>query len=119
MPEVCTRVDGEAVCVAIDLTVFEDPSQTDVDEAPGEPGRPPAPRPAADMPPRVRTRVAAGTLPDTWPRDERVAGELVKGNERVECEVEVRAAPGDADNEGLELLLFGDAVYRTILGRAP
>ena len=129
MPELCTRVDGEAVCMPVDLTVFDDPRRPLVEEEPGETGAPQTTMPSPARPARVRTLVAEGALPDGWPRGDRVPGELVKGHDRVPCEVEIRAeattagadeSSGGSDDQGrLEVVLFGDDVYRAILGRAP
>ena len=125
MPELCTRVDGEAVCMPVELTVFDDPRRSPVEEEPGEGAAAPT-APSSARPARVRTLVAAGALPEAWPRGERVPGELVKGQDRVPCEVEVRSeatTTGDsgatADEGRLEVVLFGDEVYRAVLGRAP
>lgn len=115
MPELCATMDGDVVCMAVDLTVFTDPRQGAVAEPPGDaPG-------AVDVTgtPVVRTRVAWGAVPDPWPRDERVAGELVKGHERVPCELMVRESGGAEDGSAAELLLIGDEVFRAIMGRAP
>lgn len=113
MPDICARLDDEMICVTVDLTVFDDPRQGEVDEAPGAaPG-------ALEVTgaPEVRTRLARGAVPDAWPRDERLPGELVKGQERVPCEIIVRsAAEGDG---GAELALMGDEVFRAVMGRAP
>lgn len=115
MIEVCVLLQGDRVCMPVDLTVFDDPGQGDVPEPPGDaPG--PVERTGA---PRVRTRLAQGAIPDAWPRDEAIAGELVKGNERVPCQLMVQAADGVDDGEGLELILMGEDVFRAVLGRAP
>lgn len=114
MPELCAKVDGEAVCMVVDLTVFDDPRQGDVPEPPGDaPGAIPA-----TGAPVVRTRVAPGAVPDAWTRNERMAGELVKGHERVPCELTVRTPDSD-DDQGVELLVAGEEAFRAIMGRAP
>lgn len=113
MPEVCARLDDETFCVTVDLTVFDDPRQGEVSE---EPGSAPGAVEATGAP-EVRTRIAWGAVPDAWPRDERLPGELLKGQERVPCEIIVRSTrEGDG---GAELALLGDEVFRAIMGRAP
>lgn len=116
MPDVCATVDGENVCMPVDLTVFDDPRQDDVEEAPGDP--PGAIVVTGDVP-VVRTRVARGAVPDGWPREERVHGELVRGQEHVACEVLVRVPEGAEDGGALELILIGNEVFRAIMGREP
>lgn len=117
MPELCARLNDETSCMPVDLTVFDDPRQGDVTEAPGEaPGR--LETSGVSM---ILTTVAWGAIPDAWPRDERVPAELVKGNDRVPCELVVRA-PTDGDKDtggGAELLLIGKEVFRAVLGRDP
>lgn len=118
MPDLCARVDGETVCVPLDLTVFTDPRQGAVPEPPGDaPGIIDITRGA----PIVRTRLARGAAPDAWPRDQRIAAELVKGQERVPCEAMVLgpASRGNGDGGAEDLLLFGEEVFRAVLGREP
>jgi hypothetical protein len=117
MADLCATVDGDTLCMPVDLTVFEDPRQGPVEEAPGEP---PGAIEVTGVP-AVRTRVARGAVPDGWPRDERVPGELVKGQERVACDVFVRlaAAEHDGDGQALEVTLVGEEVFRAVMGRAP
>lgn len=117
MPDLCATVDGETLCMPVDLTVFGDPRQSAADEEPGDPpGR-------VDVTgvPAVRTRVARGAVPDGWPRDERVRAELVKGHERVACDVVVQSAGAgeDGDGQAVELTLVGEEVFRAVMGRAP
>ena len=114
MPDLCATVDGETICMPLDLTVLDDPRQGDVDEDPGDA---PGAVETAGVP-AVRTRVARGALPDGWPRDERMSGELVKGQERVACELVVRAAPGEEGGGAVEVTLIGDEVFRAVMGRA-
>lgn len=116
MPELCARVSDETVCMPVDLAVFEDPRPGDVRERPGDA---PGEVETVDGGARVRTRVARGTVPDAWPRDEPVAGELVKGRERVPCELVVRSAGDGASDGGVELVLVGEEVFRAVMGRAP
>jgi hypothetical protein len=115
MPEVCARVDGAMECMAVDPTEFTDPRQHEVTESPGEAGGP------VEVPGLavVRTEVPWGAVPDGWPRGQRIPGELVKGQERVPCELVVRAVAGESGSGGAELLLIGEDVFRSLLGRAP
>lgn len=122
MPELCATLDGESVCMPLDLTVFDDPRQGDVPEGPGDP---PGAIEATGAP-AIRTRVAPGAIPDAWPRDERIAGELVKGQERIECEVMVRTSGGGGAGTGTgresnatEVILMGEEVFRAVMGRSP
>ena len=116
MPDVCATVDGETVCVPVELTVFDDPRQDRIDEAPENP---PRSHRRHGRRPVVRTRIAPGAVPDAWPRDERVPGELVRGQEHVACEVLVRPGAGAEEGGALELMLIGAEVFRAIMGRAP
>lgn len=115
MPELCATAGGDTVCMPLDLTVFDDPRQGEVPEAPGD-----APGAIATTgTPLLRTRVPWGAVPDAWPRGERIDAELVKGQERVPCELLVQAADDDADRGPVELVLLGEEVFRAVLGRAP
>lgn len=115
MPELCASLNGETVCMPVDLTVFEDPRQGEVREPPGDAPGELEPTGA----PAVRTRVAWGAVPDAWPRDERVAGELVKGQERISCELLVRTTGEPEDHHALDLVLLGKEVFLAIMGRDP
>ena len=115
MPQLCVSINGNATCIPMDLTVFDDPRQDEVDEMPGETPGDPATTGGAAV---VRTEVARGAVPRAWPRRERTVAEFVKGSERIRCEVLVRSAEGQ-DDAGEEILLFGEDVFRGILGRAP
>lgn len=115
MPELCATLEGEAFCMPVDLTVFTDPRHTEVAERPRDaPGLLDV---TSDVP-IVRTRVARGAAPDAWPRDERIPAVLLKGQERLACEVMVRPSDeGEARAE--ELLLYGEEVFRAVMGRTP
>ena len=115
MSRLCLRIDGDESCIPLDLTVFDDPRQDDVNEMPGQARGNPVTTSDAAV---VRTKVARGAVPEEWPRGQRTMAEFEKGSERIQCQLLVRKS-GGRPNTSEEILLFGDDVFQAILGRAP